>query len=360
MLVIYSIFYKFIRRVVIVSTTVIQLIKRVPKHLEDAIKIGDFLLDKVYPFTSSLYRYKAPKLLSQDVYNLKFPSPLTVASFKYHESTIRFWLNLGMGGATLKTITKDVRNGNDIPRIQELKPTSYPSLLNAMGLPGPGVDEFCKEISRWKIWNNQTPIGISIGGHSTNDYCAAIDCILNKLPTHILSKVYIELNISCPNTPEGQNISKKPELLEPILSHLRDLSSIPCSVKVSPDQQNEELQKTADICKKYTNMMINCGNTQYKSCRAVGLNENAISIGGGGLSGASLFDRTLEMVTLFARYELPIIATGGVTSIDRCVKVLEAGATLIGMATQLVADPFMIPKINNALARRNKTSVIDY
>ena len=68
----------------------------------------------------------------------------------------------------------------------------------------------------------------------------------------------------------------------------------------------------------------------------------------------------LEMVKLFVPYELPIIATGGVTSVDRCVRILDAGATLIGMATQLVADPFMIPKMNNELARRNKTSVMDF
>ena len=60
---------------------------------------------------------------------------------------------------------------------------------------------------------------------------------------------------------------------------------------------------------------------------------------------------TLRNVELIAsNFDIPIIATGGISTYKDVRLVLEKGATLVGMASQLVIDPFQIPQINSKLS----------
>ena len=67
---------------------------------------------------------------------------------------------------------------------------------------------------------------------------------------------------------------------------------------------------------------------------------------GGGLSGITIFDRTVEMVKLFAKFKIPIMATGGISTINHIKVLKDSGASLFGMATSLVLDPYCVPRIN--------------
>lgn len=142
---------------------------------------------------------------------------------------------------------------------------------------------------------------------------------------------------------------KNPELVGDLLKKIRSLTPLIVGVKLSPDQSNEDLLTMAKIVKQYPNTYLTIGNTSYKKCSQVGLQEHDISIGGGGLSGPPLFKRTLEMITLLSDQGLPLIATGGMHSVDTAKQALAAGATLVGMASGLVMDPFCVPKINQEL-----------
>ena len=97
--------------------------------------------------------------------------------------------------------------------------------------------------------------------------------------------------------------------------------------------------------------VINIGNSKYIKADSVGLSSKTFSKEGGGLSGKSLYSNTLKTVKLISsKYDLPIIATGGVSSYDNVKELLDNGATLTGMATLLVSDPFQIPLINYRLS----------
>ena len=105
------------------------------------------------------------------------------------------------------------------------------------------------------------------------------------------------------------------------------------------------------ILSNFSKTAINIGNTKYVKASAVGLSSKTFSKEGGGLSGKSLYSNTLRMVKLVAsKYDLPIIATGGVSSYDNVKELLDNGASLTGMATLLVSDPFQIPLINYRLS----------
>ena len=65
------------------------------------------------------------------------------------------------------------------------------------------------------------------------------------------------------------------------------------------------------------------------------------------MSGKSLYKNTLRTVKMISsKYDIPIIATGGVSSYENVNELLKNGASLTGMATLLVSDPFQIPLIN--------------
>ena len=80
-----------------------------------------------------------------------------------------------------------------------------------------------------------------------------------------------------------------------------------------------------------------------------GAYEIMATVKGGGLSGHALFERTCEMIFLFSKFKMPIMATGGISSIHHLREARKLGASLFGMATSLVLDPYCIPRINYKL-----------
>ena len=85
----------------------------------------------------------------------------------------------------------------------------------------------------------------------------------------------------------------------------------------------------------------------------VNLPNDAISIGGGGFSGPSLFKRTLEMAKLLSQFELPIIATGGISSVEQIKLLQKNKVAIVGLATQLVKNPFSIVRLNKEFRKFN-------
>ena len=55
------------------------------------------------------------------------------------------------------------------------------------------------------------------------------------------------------------------------------------------------------------------------------------------------------MVILFSNFKVPIIATGGINNIEQIKILKDKGASLYGMATSLIFNPYCIPKLNNSI-----------
>ena len=344
----FSILYKFVRFLVTKILYLIQNISFQPKDLEPAIKIGDIGLTILLPIKKLIYNFNIPKNIGVEVYGLKFKSPLIGSSFKSDQNIISIWLRMGLGSAILKTIMKEKRLGNNRPRIQETNFEGNKCLINALGLPGIGIDQFSIKLSHSKIWNFKRPIGISIGGHSKEDYIENIKTIEEKIDLRKKSYFY-ELNVSCPNTVDGKTLGDNPIHLDSTIREIRKFINTPISIKVSPDSSNIILNSIGDVCRSNEQIIINAGNSQFKTSMQVNLDPNNLSKKGGGLSGKSIFNRTLEMVKIFSVFGVPIIATGGIDNFDQIRILKKEGAILFGMATSLILNPYCIPKINSAL-----------
>jgi len=344
----FSFLYRFVRYLITNILYFFQFIFLKQKNLEPAIAIGDRILGTFSIFSKIIYDFPIPKGKTVGVYDLEFPSPIISASFKSEPKILDMWLRMGIGGITLKTIMANKKIGNPFPRIQDIYYKNENGLINSLGLPGPGISDFIIELLGSSLWNYNRPIGISIGGNSKEEYIDNIKQIHNNLIGKDANYFY-EINISCPNTESGQTISEDLFALENILFNIRLLLNDTISVKVSPDTENNKLKEIAEICLSFDNLMINAGNTKYMKATDVGVRASNFSMQGGGISGSLLFIRTLEMIKLFSEFNLPIIATGGISTVQHIDAARENGALLFGMATSLVFDPYCIPLINSRL-----------
>jgi dihydroorotate dehydrogenase len=323
-----------------------------PNDFESVVEVGQGLYRLSHAVAGRwLYPFSIPAGIHRYLYDLTFPSPLVISSFEGHLEMLEMWSGMGMGGVICKTVLWDERAGNARPRLLEVvvPPYTQPALLNAMGLPGKGVQRFCMDLARSRLLRSGKPVGISIGGTSATEYTSVFDYVEAAF-SDVSLPLFYEVNISCPNTPEGQSFFYHPELLHQLLTDMRKKSDRVIGVKLSPDQSNEDLLRFADLVKSVPRTYLNLGNTQYKPASQWQLSKADFPKEGGGLSGAPLFPRTLEMVTFLARKDIPLMATGGISNIDQVKALLDAGATLVGIATALVQNPYCVPEINQELA----------
>ena len=351
----FSFKYKLIRFLAKTIVYAFQLITFQKKDLETVVNIGkasiSILLKTPVRFMT---QFSVSPKLAVNIYGLKFASPITFAAYEAHLPLLELFFRIGIGGGCIKTMMVEPQKGNKRPRLQQIKIDNQWSLINALGLPGKGINTMSKLLKGSKLFDFNRAIGLSIGGHHCDEYKAA----LNQYESHFSNNknMYYEINISCPNTQEGQDLAHNLDLLKDLLIYARDHTTKVISVKLTPDLNDNQLLEIATLISKFDKMIINIGNTTKRRCEEVGLAKNAISIGAGGLSGPTLFNRTFEMVKLLKPLEVPLIATGGIDSVEKIKQCLDAGASLVGMATTLVMDPFQVINFNKKLEENSYVS----
>ncbi len=102
-------------------------------------------------------------------------------------------------------------------------------LINAMGLPNPGIDVYAEEIKFSKIVL-RIPLIVSVFGYSADEYAAvakkAVDAGADA----------VELNVSCPHVKQtGAEIGQNPKLLAEVVEKVKAAVSKPLIVKLSPN-----------------------------------------------------------------------------------------------------------------------------
>ena len=116
-----------------------------------------------------------------------------------------------------------------------------------------------------------------------------------------------------------------------------------------------------------TPFRVNEGTTVIEACKQAGVNiptlcylEKIQAIGRGGMSGAPITARSLEVVRYIhqkSEGKLPILAVGGIMSVEDALNMLDAGATLIQIYTGFIYQgPGLARKINRAIVKRRADS----
>ena len=252
--------------------------------------------------------------------------------------------SLGLGFIELGTVTPQPQKGNPKPRI--FRNRKKKSLVNRLGFNNKGVDYLVKKLKDRK---SKIIVGSSIGKNfDTPNYEAHEDYI------HCLEKVYefsdyIAVNVSSPNTKDLRELSSRDFfnfLLKEIKKSHKKLSQKfghkPIFIKISPDETQDDLKL---ICKSIvSNKMdgIICSNTTLGHDK-----EN----GQGGLSGAplkTLSNQNLSFVRDQVGKNFPIIASGGVMSLEDYQEKIKLGANLVQVYTGFIFEgPKLIQDILN-------------
>ncbi|MGH3341513.1 MAG: dihydroorotate dehydrogenase (quinone), partial [Carbonactinosporaceae bacterium] len=172
---------------------------------------------------------------------------------------------------------------------------------------------------------------------------------------------YLVVNVSSPNTP-GLRDLQEVQRLRPLLEAVRQAMDpaaprrVPMLVKIAPDLADEDIDAVAELALEIGLDGIIATNTTVSRDGLTTESTHVAAIGGGGLSGAPLKRRSLEVVRrLRARTggRLVLISAGGIETGDDAWECIRAGATLVQGYTGFVyGGPLWPRRLHAGLARR--------
>lgn len=308
------------------------------------------------PFARAARAYTRPDpRLRVDALGLSFASPFGIAAgFDKNAVGVRGLAALGFGHVEVGTVTAIPQEGNPRPRLFRL--IADRAVINRMGFNNEGADAVARRLARLRRGAPDTVIGVNIGKSRVVDVeDATADYVSSATKLAPLAD-YLAVNVSSPNTP-GLRGLQAVETLAPLLRAVQKASGeTPLLVKIAPDLPDDEITAIAKLAVEEGLDGIIAHNTTISREGLVTDASTVEALGAGGLSGAPLKERSLQVLRL-VRSAVPedfcVIAVGGVETASDVQERLEAGATLVqGYTAFLYRGPFWGREINRGLAAR--------
>ena len=293
----------------------------------------------------------APQLRTEAL-GLVFDSPFGVAAGFDKNAVGALGLHaLGFGHIEVGTVTAIPQDGNPKPRLFRLPADR--ALINRMGFNNEGAAVVAGRLARMRRRTNRPVLGANIGKSRVVDVVdATADYVAS---TRLVAPVadYLVVNVSSPNTP-GLRGLQAVETLRPLLSAVKDAAGgTPLLVKIAPDLTDDEIDGISALAVDTGLAGIVATNT---TIARTGLTTDAARVeamGAGGLSGAPLRERSLEVLRR-VRAAVPadfcVIAAGGVETSADVRERLAAGADLVqGYSAFVYRGPLWAREINRGL-----------
>lgn len=310
-----------------------------------------WLLKKIFNYKNEILEIEIPGIL--------FKNPIGLAAgFDYDADLINILPSVGFGFHTVGTVTNLLYAGNARPMLGRLPKSK--SLLVNKGFKSMGLESVLKKINKRK---KRIPLGISIG--STNKTYKDIEEMAEDIIIsfeRVLKEdyfIYFELNISCPNLINTENLSEKfdtPNGLNFLLSKLEKLSiNRPLFIKMYLEKNEAETLALVEVASKYKFVSGLIFSNLVKDRSNPSFDKNEIATAGrGNFSGKPTEKMTNELISaVYKKYgdRFTIIGCGGVFSGADAYEKIKRGATLVQMITGMIYEgPSVIGKINKELA----------
>ncbi|BCT76290.1 dihydroorotate dehydrogenase (quinone) [Sinomonas cyclohexanicum] len=315
----------------------------------------------------ALERFTAPApALRTEAFGLTFPSPFGLAAgFDKEGRGIEALAELGFGHVEVGTITGQAQPGNPKPRLFRL--IEDRAVVNRMGFNNDGAHAVAPRIAAARTalearYGSTRPIiGVNIGKTKAVELEDAVEDY--RVSARELAPVadYLVVNVSSPNTP-GLRLLQSVESLRPLLAAVREESTaaagrrVPLLVKIAPDLSDEDVDDVARLALDLGLDGIIATNTTIAREGLASPAQKVEAAGAGGLSGAPLKARSLEVLTRLRAAvgdRLALVAVGGVETAEDVRERLAAGATLVqGYTAFLYEGPFWAASINRGLGAR--------
>ncbi|MDR2814359.1 MAG: quinone-dependent dihydroorotate dehydrogenase, partial [Prevotellaceae bacterium] len=270
--------------------------------------------------------------LGVSVFGIDFPNPVGLAAgFDKNAEHVNELACLGFGYIEVGSVTPLAQSGNPKPRCFRLPKDT--AIINRMGFNNEGVEAVVKNLRRR---NPKLVVGANIGkntltpnDHAPDDYAACFAALY-------LHADYFVVNVSCPNVSSLCELQSS-EQLTAIVRRLTAFRTVqpqrkPILLKLSPDLTPAQIDDALAVIANENLDGVVAANTTTRRDGLKTPQPKVESIGRGGLSGAPLTQRALEMVQYISRKthgKLPIIGVGGIMTPQDALNMLHAGAALV-------------------------------
>lgn len=235
----------------------------------------------------------------------------------------------GLGAIVVKGIYTEPTRGNMPDRTFE----TASGMMNAIGLPNPGVDGFVRKYLPF-LRDYDVPVIVNIWGKTVADY-AEVASRLNDVPgVHGL-----EINVSCPNIKEGSALfGTNLELFRRVVQVVRAASTLPVIPKLAPNVA--DIRAYARAAEEEGADAISLINSF--PALAVDIETRRPRLGNvtGGLSGPAIKPIALKLVWEAASaVRIPVVGMGGIFTGADAVEFLMAGASAVAVGTAHFVNP---------------------
>ncbi|PKK85367.1 MAG: dihydroorotate dehydrogenase [Thermoplasmata archaeon HGW-Thermoplasmata-1] len=229
----------------------------------------------------------------------------------------------GAAGCVTKSIGREARGGHPNPTMVELQC----GLLNAMGLPNPGIESYAEEIAEFKSGIAARGIDAkligSVYGGDEKDFAMMAGLMANT------GVDALELNVSCPHARGyGAQIGSDPDMVRKVVSAVKGAVKLPVFVKLTPNVSNVALiAKAAEEGGADAVVAINTVKAM-----AIDIESGHPVLGNkvGGYSGPAIKPIGVRAVyDIYKEVNIPIIGVGGITKGQDLLEYAMAGASAV-------------------------------
>ncbi|MDP2571494.1 quinone-dependent dihydroorotate dehydrogenase [Vibrio penaeicida] len=313
--------------------------------------------------TSLLFNYEN-QALNTKVDGVTYRNPVGLsAGFDKDGELTKIYPSLGFGLAELGSFTGEVCPGNPGRRLFRMVKSK--AIVVWYGLNNQGAEKIAKRLANVDFGSLR--VGINAAKSNVTPEFVLEDSIQDYLKTmHAFKDIgdYFTINISCPNTQDGEPFVDRGNLdalLNAVNDEIRPLTDRPIYVKLAADMTLEEINIIVDACVEHkmdgvvlTNLAKPEGNEEHVPEEYPSA-QGKLPKGKGAMSGLPLqriSTNVIRHVYRRTRGELTIIGVGGVFSAKDAYEKITSGANLLHMITTMIFDgPQNINEINRGLVQ---------
>jgi len=280
--------------------------------------------------------------LAMDLAGLKLRSPTLNSSGVLGMSAplLKRVYDSGVGAVVTKSLGPTGRTGHSNPTIVEVEG----GILNAMGLPNPGVECYLEELLELK--REGVPVIVSFFASTVEEFQASARALCEA------GADALELNLSCPNVGEEPGMCAADAIsVERITSAVKRVAKAPVIVKLSPNVT--DIMSIAMAAERGGADAITAVNTLKAIAIDVDFRRPVLANVIGGLSGPAIKSVALRCVWEIAEtVKLPIIGCGGVSNWRDAVEYMLAGASAVEIGTAVMYHGFEVySAVNEGVAK---------
>jgi dihydroorotate dehydrogenase len=291
-------------------------------------------------------RARLDPALAPEVAGLRFATPVGLgAGFDKSARAVPLLSSLGFGHVEIGSVSADASAGNPRPRL--FRVPAERAIVVHYGVPNDGAARVAERLAR-----PRPPVPLGVNVVSTNRGAAS-----EVLPDDAVIADYVEsvrrcqrladylvLNLSCPNTRDGQAFFADRSRLRALLDALGELGvERPLFVKVAPFARARELET-----------FLAAVDAPF----VLGLSVNLPPGNPFGLPGAvsgpparAAAERTVAELYRASGDRFAVIGSGGIASATDAYRMIRLGASLVQVYTALVYEgPGVVGRLGRGLA----------